>query len=91
MLLLSPSLCAETDHGASYDAAAAATAADNDDDESGGGGDDSVNHARGKKRKEGNVANHNLSAIFKIIRTLMVYDANLHKLFKSWKIYIQPQ
>ena len=41
-------LCAETDHGASDDAAAA-TAADNDDDESGG---DSVNHARGKKRKE---------------------------------------
>ena len=65
MLLLSPSLCAETDHGASDDAAAAvATAADNDDDESGGGGvGDSVNHARGKKRKEGNVANHNFSAI----------------------------
>ena len=63
MLLLSPSLCAETDHGASDDvAAAAATAADNDDDESGGGGD-SVNHARGKKREEVNVANHNLSAI----------------------------
>ena len=61
MLLLSPSLCAETDHGA-YDDAAAATAADNDDDESGGGGD-SVNHARGKKRKDVNVANHNLSAI----------------------------
>ena len=60
MLLLSPSLCAETDHGASDEAAA--TAADNDDDESGGGGD-SVNHARGKKRKEGNVANHNFSAI----------------------------
>ena len=59
MLLLSPSLCAETDHGASDDAAAAATAADNDEDESGG---DSVNHARGKKRKEVNVANHNLSS-----------------------------
>ena len=60
MLLLSPCLRAETDHGASDDAAAA-TAADNDDDESGGG--DSVNHARGKKRKEGNVAIHNLSEI----------------------------
>ena len=55
-------LCAETDHGASDDAAAAATAADNDDDESGGSGD-SVKHARGKKRKEGNVASHKLSAI----------------------------
>ena len=56
-------LCAETDHGASDDSAAA-TAADNDDDESGGGGGgDSVNHARGKKREEVNVASHKLSAI----------------------------